>query len=238
MMRWWLLFLAFSFAIVEWASEVKRFRWGILLSKPLVMILILAWVLTLHDLNYLLADPSTFRIVWFIAGLSFCLVGDLFLMGPERFFLPGLISFLIGHIFYIKGFGLIVPFVNGRGYLVFLIIPLLILGVWVYRHLARGMDASKQGRMKNPIAFYAIVISIMLYTAMSTLFLSSWRFEHALFVAVGALLFYLSDILNAIARFVDSFPHYRLWVMTTYHLAQMGIAVGVTLHYYKMAVLS
>ena len=118
--------------------------------------------------------------------------------------------------------------------MIVVVVIILILGFVVYRYLAKGMDVTGKTNMKIPVAIYAIVISLMLYTAISTFFLDTWSFDQALLVAIGAILFYLSDILNAISRFVDIFPLHRLWIMSTYHLAQMCITIGATLHFTMM----
>jgi uncharacterized membrane protein YhhN len=175
-------------------------------------------------------------VIWFVFGLFFCLGGDIFLMLPERFFLPGLIFFLLGHIFYIAGFGMPIP-PEGSSF-VALVIGVILIAVagWVYIRLASGMEASDQNRMRIPVLFYTIVISLMLFSALLTLFREEWQLFPSLLVSVGALLFLVSDIMNAWARFVGPIPHHRVWIMSTYHLAQVGIAVGAAIHFSQMTV--
>src|SRR5690606_6397490 len=83
-----------ALTIVSKARESKR---GEYVFKPLTTVLILAIAL--------LADnpiSSTYRAL-IVAGLVASLAGDVFLMLPDRF-TPGLLSFLIAHIFYILAF--------------------------------------------------------------------------------------------------------------------------------------
>ena len=226
-----LLFLTFIFAALEWTAEYKRIRWLIYLTKPAMMLALIAWVWTYSDLPSLLGNPKTFPLFWFVVALVFCLAGDVFLMLPERFFLPGLIAFLIGHIFYIAGFGGVFP-PQGTYWPGVLVALLVILtGAGVYRRLAQGMDASGNTRMKIPVSIYALIISIMVYAALTTLLDNQWHYTSALWVSVGALLFFISDILNAWRRFVEPIPNARITIMVAYHLAQIALALGAVLHF-------
>ena len=58
-----------------------------------------------------------------------------------------------------------------------------------------------------------------------------WLFTPSLWVSAGALLFYVSDIMNAWTRFVAPISNDRFKIMTTYHLGQIAISVGATLHF-------
>jgi len=221
-----LLVLALLFAVLEWFAESRQHKTGIFLTKPTAMVLLITWVLLTGD------DVWRFPLMWFVIGLILCLGGDIFLMlPPERFFLPGLISFLLGHIFYIIGFGQAIPtpWVSPLG--VVIAFGLLITSGLIYHRLAKGMLASGNTRMRIPVAVYAIIISIMLYSAVLTNLTTDWLSSHAILVSVGALLFFISDILNAWTRFVSPFSNDRLWTMSSYHLAQIAIAVGATLHF-------
>ncbi|MBS1249973.1 MAG: hypothetical protein MAG431_01562 [Chloroflexi bacterium] len=221
-----LLLIAFLFAALEWLAEHKKNQRGIYLTKPTMMVSLIAWVLVSGDL---LAEGSVFPRLWFVIGLVFCLGGDVFLMLPERFFLPGLVSFLLGHVFYILAFGPLLPpqgsFWPGLAVVGFL----LVLGVIIYRKLDRGMTASGNERMRIPVLAYSVVISLMLYAALTRGLGGRWNTTSAIWVGVGAALFYLSDILNAWRRFVGDFSNARLVIMMTYHLGQIGLALGVVL---------
>lgn len=226
-----LLFLTFIFAALEWTAEYKSIRWLIYITKPAMMLSLIAWVWTYSDLPSLLGNISTFHLLWFVVALVFCLAGDVFLMLPERFFLPGLAAFLVGHIFYIVGFGGVLP--PQGTYLPGAIVALLVIltGAGVYRRLAQGMEASGNTRMKIPVTIYALIISIMLYSALTTLLDDQWHYTSALWVSVGALLFCVSDIMNAWVRFVGPITNARVKIMLTYHLAQIALALGAALHF-------
>ena len=233
-----LVIAALIFAVLEWYFEIKKNLWGIYLTKPTVMVLLIVFVWFYADIHVLVFGLNTSAIIWFIFGLVFCLGGDIFLMLPERFFLPGLILFLLGHIFYIAGFGMPIP-PEGSDIPALLIATILIIvSGWIYVQLANGMQASGKDRMRIPVLIYTIVISLMLFSALLTLFRDEWMLLPSVLVSVGALLFLISDILNAWVRFVRPFPNQRLWVMSSYHLAQMGIAVGVAIHFSNLSIIT
>jgi uncharacterized membrane protein YhhN len=227
------LVTALILAILEWLFEFKKNKLGIYLTKPAVMILLIIWLWYSVDVPNLLPDSNSSSIIWFIFGLIFCLGGDVFLMLPKRFFLPGLISFLIGHICYTLGFGVSIPASTSKITAMLIAFVLIAVAWWVYVRLKSGMNLSGQERMRIPVLIYTVVISLMLYSALMTLFNPEWALLPSIFVSVGALLFLISDIMNAWVRFVALLPNYRLWIMSTYHFAQFCITLGVSLHFSK-----
>jgi hypothetical protein len=52
-------------------------------------------------------------------------------------------------------------------------------------------------------------------------------------VAIGAFLFYLSDIVLAWHKFVNPFKHGRIYNIALYHLAQIMLVAGVIVQYGK-----
>lgn len=100
-------------------------------------------------------NPSPGYYYFVLAGLMFCLGGDVFLALPQRrMFLLGLISFLIGHIFYVIAFFC----TAGLGQWT-LIGSLVVIGIsgWVYLWLRPHL-----GAMNGPVLAYIIVITAML----------------------------------------------------------------------------
>lgn len=226
-----LLIAALIFAFFEWYFEYKKNKAGIYLTKPIVMLLLVAWVWFFADVPLLMTGVQTSAVIWFIFGLLFCLGGDIFLMLSERFFLPGLISFLVGHICYIIGFGMPIPPPGSETAAILIAILLVFVAGWIYVQLASGMSTAGKGRMRIPVLFYSIVITVMLFSAAMTLFDNQWHIISSVLVTLGALSFFISDIMNAWVRFVSLIPNHRLWIMSTYHLAQGCIAVGSALHF-------
>ncbi len=232
------LIAALIFAVLEWFFEYKKNKLGIYLTKPTVMLLIIAWVWFYADVPALMSGTNTSSVIWFVFGLFFCLGGDIFLMLPERFFLPGLISFLVGHICYIIGFGMPIPPTGSETVALIIAVILIFVAGWVYVRLASGMRNLGKERMRIPVLIYTVVIVLMLFSALMTLFNEEWDLLPALLVSIGAFLFLISDIMNAWVRFVALIPNHRLWIMSTYHFAQICIAVGAALYFSNLVPLT
>ncbi len=226
-----ILVIGLGLALINWIGEVFKNRWLIYFTKPSVMVCIIAWMSLQMIFNDFAVKEVMFPVLWFLIGMVACLFGDVFLMGPDTFFIPGLLSFLVAHIFFILGFGQVLPKME------YIVPGLVILGIVllvssrIFYELSKGLEKSSKTRMKLPIGIYSIVISIMLYAAMLTLMDREWNYKAALLVAFGALFFYISDVLNAWIRFVGSIKWGGGKVMVTYHLAQFAIAAGAVLHY-------
>ena len=91
-----------------------------------------------------------------------------------------------------------------------------------------GQNSSANGNEKTifPIAFYTIVIGLMLYTAILTLVREEWFFYSAIPVSMGALLFTGSDIQLAWNKFVTPLSHAKIRIIIAYHLGQILIIYG------------
>jgi len=85
--------------------------------------------------------------------------------------------------------------------------------------------------MAGPLALYSLVISLMVFSALSTLSRSDWAPGAAGLTASGALLFLFSDILLAVDRFVKPIPPARLWKRVAYQLGQLALTAGAMLHF-------
>jgi uncharacterized membrane protein YhhN len=213
------LIVALLFAAGDWLAVARGWRYLELVCKPatLLALLIGAWLLTQgpHD-----ARQARF----FLPGLGFSLVGDIFLMlRGKRLFLAGLVAFLLAHVCYVIGFNATVPpwpsFV--------ILVPVAGIGILLFRELARGLRKRGEGGMVTPVAIYSLVLSGMLFSAWATLFRSQWTGLRQGLAIGGASLFFLSDAMLAWDRFVEPFPLARLWIHVTYHLGQFALAASI-----------
>jgi uncharacterized membrane protein YhhN len=212
----------------------KKFKKGLLPTKIIMMAALALWaVLTLSPAQAI-QKPDAAGYLWFLAGIVFCLVGDIFLeFPPEKWFKPGLVSFLVGQICYVIGFGNLIP--QGPVWVAALLaVGIAALFVIVTRKLLSGLRQSGQPQLRIPIIVYALCISLMLYSAAISLIDARWDFLPALLVTLGALSFYVSDVMNAWSRFVGPIANHRLKIMITYHLAQLLIQVGIVMHFIAM----
>jgi len=96
-----------------------------------------------------------------------------------------------------------------------------------------GLAEKNLRRLTGPVMLYGMIITLMLLSAMLTLFREEWKVLPALLAAVGAALFYLSDSFLAWDRFVSPVRNGRILNMITYHLGQIALIVGVALQFTK-----
>jgi uncharacterized membrane protein YhhN len=161
-----------------------------------------------------------------LLGMLFCFGGDVALMyDSKKAFLIGLVLFLIGHIVYT----VVMVVYNGfvfKGYLSIAIV--ILIGLPIFAYIYSGL-----GSMKIPVIFYMVVISLMLNSAILTFESSYFNSPQAWLLAVGAALFYLSDVALAINKFKKPFALNRL-SLYLYYAGQLGIALS-TVHFIKVA---
>lgn len=132
-------------------------------------------------------DTAYGRII--LIGLAFCWVGDL-LLEYDRVFLPGLFSFLLGHVSFIAGFAALGPrisWVLAAGAVV--VIGAVAVALYVHPHVPQ--------KMRVPVYVYMAVISTMVALAAGVT-----GSGYPLLILMGALLFYVSDLFVARRQFV------------------------------------
>ena len=174
-------------------------------AKPLAMaLLILAVALRA-------GDAGVKRLV--LAALAASLVGDALLLEPSLF-LPGLVAFLTAHGFYIAAFSRGVGFLPSRAALaaVAAFAALILAAIWP------GVTPD----LKAPVALYVAVIALMAGQAAGRAL--TLRDRGAVLVAAGALIFMLSDMTIALAKFGHVGWPAEQWTLPTYYLAQGLIA--------------
>jgi uncharacterized membrane protein YhhN len=150
-------------------------------------------------------------------GLILCLGGDFFLaLSGLKWFRAGLVSFLLGHGFYILAFHFLIPF---KGW--FSPEDVLILGVslgacrWLWPHL---------GAMKLPVLAYVAVITLMVFGAWAVFERPGLPLTGKALVFWGAILFYLSDLLVARDQFIRKAFSNRLIGLPLYYTGQFLLA--------------
>jgi uncharacterized membrane protein YhhN len=167
--------------------------------------------------------------LWFGVGVLFSLVGDVFLLWLDRMFLYGLAAFLLAQIAYIVGFNLPPSPVSWLG--LFLAFVIGLGGARVIRRILSGLAEKGQTRKRIPVAVYGTVISLMLLSAMLKLTDPAWDAAASLLVALGAFLFYLSDIILAWNQFVAPIKNGRILNIGTYHAGQILLIAAVVIQF-------
>jgi uncharacterized membrane protein YhhN len=217
----WFVLAVFVFAALESLALWKKIRGLEFVAKPAVMVILFIYLCTSVGLT---GVP-----LWFGLGILLSLAGDVFLLWLDRFFLFGLVSFLLGHIAYMVGFNLPTSPLSLWGMLLAVMIGLG--GARVLRRILSAMAEKGQARMRRPVAIYGVVISLMLLSAMLKLTDPAWGAGASLLVAIGAFLFFLSDIVLAWNKFVAPIQNGRMLNIGLYHLGQIMLAAGVVMQY-------
>jgi uncharacterized membrane protein YhhN len=217
-----LIILAFIFAGLESLALYKGIRKLEFVVKPAVVICLFIWLTTTAGLQG--------ALLWFGIGLLFSLAGDISLMFIDRFFIVGLVAFLLGHVAYLIGFNIPLPQTVTFWSIGFAI--MVGLGsVRVLRRIVESLHAKGQSRLVIPVIIYGVVITLMLLAAMLTLFRLEWDATAALLVSFGAAMFYFSDITLAWHRFVNPIKNGRMLNIGMYHIAQIMIVLGVAMQF-------
>ena len=192
-----------------------------MICKPLIMVSLCVY--------YLLSAGDN-RSAVVILAIVFSLAGDVSLMFDSldpTYFMVGLVSFLISHIFYIVAYrqhqndddtdalhGIqklraAFPIVLAGTGLVVILYPTL-------------------GDLKFPVMIYALVLVVMVLNGLFRLGRTSNK--SFMLVLIGAMLFMVSDSLLAINKFFTPLSHSGLLVMSTYISAQFMIIEGLLAH--------
>ena len=215
-----LFWISIAIALIDWYAVGTQRRRLEYVAKPAVMIVLIAW--------FLLQGVGAERMGWlFTLGMLLCLLGDIFLMLPQDAFRQGLAAFLIGHIFYILTLNTGGILLNLGTGLIGLVIVLL--AFFLVRYIFTGLLSERERKLRIPIVLYSLALSVTAWSGLSTILRPEWSSQAAWFVAAGGVLFFASDALLAINRFVQGIPGGRLIHMSAYHLSQFSLALGVWL---------
>ncbi len=188
-------------------------------AKPLLMLSLMLCVL----FNWRSTGKNLLVLLLF--ALLFSLFGDVLLLPElgEKFFIFGLVSFLLAHILYIILFLKIpsrpmeLPFIRRNPWTIFVMI---LYGGWMYLKVKDGAD-----EIAWAVLIYILVIMTMAIIALNRQgTVSKMSFQ---FVTIGAVLFLVSDSLLAWNKFVEPIDHSPIYILSTYALAQLAIVRGV-----------
>lgn len=188
-------------AIEIYFSSTHQNEW-VKVTKPLLMpmLILLAYQIKIKEKNLYIA-------------LFFSLLGDVFLMfGGELFFMLGLGSFLIAHLFYI------LLFKNEFHFSLIKSLPFVVSTSAYLMFLKSGIEA----KLLIPVMMYCLVITVMgIFAANRKTNSKSYRW-----VLIGSILFIISDSLIAFNKFYAPLSNHAFWVMSTYGTAQFLIVAG------------
>ncbi len=193
-------------------AELRGDRRTVYWTKPLATLLVIA----VAELSWQTPAAESRYTAWVLVGLALSLVGDVALMFPQpKAFLIGLVGFLLAHVAYTIVFTLYNPWQPADWVTAFL---LLLAAGALYRYLEPNL-----GKMKRPVILYIVVICVMVNRAVSTLFGDALTPAQGWLIALGAFLFWLSDLMLGINKFGRPFRWNRL-SLALYYGGQLLIA--------------
>jgi len=195
--------------------EKKENRKPLLIVKSILSLLfVVTALLQLHPV------PAYYHFL--LAGLIFCLIGDVCLALPqERAFRLGLVAFLVGHVLYIFGFSTLIridDWISPWLFIIFCMSALVFL--WLRPHLKS---------MLIPVLFYILAITIMVSGAWGVFWKSSFQTLGRVFILIGSLCFYFSDVFVARNKFIKEEYKNRLLGLPLYYTGQFLLAFSVGL---------
>ena len=201
-----MLALATVAAVANWIAVERSSKRLEYIAKPATTLCLLVAALAIYT------EQDSMRS-YVILALAFCLAGDVFLMLPRDLFIPGLVSFLIGHLLFIAAFLAHEPSHSA--------VPTIVLAAIGLPFLLRLILPSVKRDHRAlfwPVWGYSCVIGIMFATSAIT---------GSRLAVAGALVFVASDSILAYNRFVRPLPHGHLATMVTYHTALLLLVLSV-----------
>jgi uncharacterized membrane protein YhhN len=193
--------------------ESKEIPNGILPVKTVISLLFVMAAL-------LQPRPVPAYFAWMLPGLIFCLGGDVFLALPQKkMFFPGLVSFLVGHVFYVICFFYTAP---PTAAVLWGTLPISMVSLWIFFRLKPHL-----GDMVIPVMVYIVVITIMICGAFSLLLEPGLALWGRILAFCGALCFYMSDLFVARDRFVTKEPINRILGLPLYFGGQFILAFSI-----------
>jgi len=220
MIEYIFLIIFFIVAMIEIFAEYKDNKTLEYCTKPLLMpLLILFYIFGVFEATGAIARVDWLIVVALIGGCA----GDILLMlkDQDRWFLFGMVAFLINQIFYIISFFLSIPNIGTFNiWGLFLLGPAILMLIFM---IPRFINKTED--MKIPVLVYLAAILLMHIAAI--LRLAAFEGLPFILVYVGSISFIFSDATIAVNKWDAEVKQGRLIIMTTYLMAQFYITLGM-----------
>ncbi len=178
-------------------------------AKPLLMVsLAILYLVSVTKPNF-----------WYISALFFSFWGDSLLLFKDQYFVFGLASFLLAHVFFTTVSSSYLKRIS-KGKIISHSVPFLLFLVFLL-----WMISGNLGEMLLPVIVYGIVISV--FGVVSFLVYTQEKSTENLWLFLGALIFIASDSVLAINKFYESQEIFGVIIMVTYIIAQFLICKAI-----------
>lgn len=224
------------------------------MKSSTIFLLVLFWLILIVDCGLIMSGNNDYRVytktllipilliniysasvdtkhkrskVFANLAFFFCFLGDFFLLwdADNTYFILGLSSFLIAHIFFIIFFYRLKKFSDkyrlflfAAGSIIFCYIGLLLFLIW---------QGVLRQSMQIPVIVYGLIIGMMLLTAVHSINNKSIKRLARNYFVPGALLFVLSDSILALNKFSVDIRYGSVLTMVTYAGAIFMLSLGV-----------
>jgi uncharacterized membrane protein YhhN len=225
---WFTAAVLLSFCL-DWLAVGLNWHRTKLITKPLAMTMVIVWTLA----------ASGLQLGWLVGVLLLAqflgLLGDIFLLLPNSFFLHGLMAFLLGHVLYDVLVLLILARAGFNSLTMGRVVVgvLLGVGIWVVAMVLFYLvfiPLSGPGAITKKfwaaIQVYGWILSSTGGFALCLVVALRGIAGQFFLLPVGTFLFWVSDSLLAYNKFLNPVRRGQLWVRTSYHLAQFCLAAG------------
>lgn len=209
-------------SILELISQIVNLGYLHVMVKPLLLI----WLILFYYNS--VGREQVSRTV--LLALGFSWLGDVLLLFQEKnelFFVSGLLSFLVAHLYFIFSYRQFMTDDKSKALLGVqrfrFSFPIILAGTGLITVLYAQL-----GYLKVPVIVYALILVLMVISAL-------FRYGRTTMVSFsmvffGATLFMISDSLIAINKFLMPVPFSGFWIMITYLTAQYLIVKGLLKH--------
>lgn len=180
---------------------------------------------------YLMPSRITMYGDFILKGLIFGMFGDILL--NLRYLVPkqkatsvfglGVLSFIVGHGFYISA----LVDLGGTGILLWTLLFTIVISAIVIILMKKHIPIEKK-YVRVFCYIYIVVVVTMLSAAISLMLVKGYSFKYTSFL-VGALLFLISDIFTVYYSFIEETRLQKALNLYTYYLAQILIALTLAL---------
>jgi len=192
------LIAAIVCAVTDWVAVAQQRRLLEYLAKPAALGALLL---------YAALGPHASWVL--IAALALSLLGDVYLMLPEELFPAGLLAFLLAHLAYIVDFDA----------------TLKARSIWFVVVVVASLPLAR--RIIAAVPDLPLRVGVGVYMAAISLMVASAIASGSMIATAGALLFFASDALIALNRFVAPLAWAPLAIIVTYHAGQLLLVTAL-----------
>lgn len=216
-----MIIIACLYAALAAAAIVAR-QLGSRLAPALKGLPVACLLLALSGARLFALDEASLAYYLVIAGLTFGLAGDLLFLDKGRFFKRGIVSFLVGHLWYVAAFA-----ASGMRPVSGPLWPLAAYFGLYATVLFKSILAKHRAYWGFAAAYLAGIAAMTVCAAFSDAANAATGITTPFFP--GAVLFAVSDGILSVRIFKRRFRLSDVFVLSTYYAAQGLIAAGAWL---------